>query len=157
MASFAEKVKQARIELGMTQAELGDATGVSLRMILDYEKGKKVPRQTTLLRLARALKVSSRFLTDDSCSDPVADIGKDSYILEAHRAYGAKGGREIDRLLNESVALLAGGDVAQEEKDRFFEALMTAYVTSKEAAKKTYGRRKKTDGGVPSQESAPEA
>ena len=142
MATFPEKVKQARAELGMTQAELAEATGVSLRMILDYEKGKKVPRQTTLLKLARALQVSTKFLTDDTCTDPVADIAKDSYIMEARKAYGARGGREIDALLNESVALLAGGDVPQEEKDRFFDALMTAYVTSKEAAKKTYGRKK---------------
>ena len=65
MATFSEKVKHARSELGLTQAELGEAAGVSLRTILDYEKGKKVPRQSTLLKLAAALKVSSRFLTDE--------------------------------------------------------------------------------------------
>ncbi|MEE1164068.1 MAG: helix-turn-helix transcriptional regulator [Lachnospiraceae bacterium] len=142
MASFSEKVRHARSELGLTQAELGEATGVSLRTILDYEKGKKVPRQTTLLRLARALKVSTRFLMDESCNNPVEEIAKDSYIMEARKSYGAKGGREIDALLSESVALFAGGDIPQEEKDRFFDALMTAYVKSKEAAKKTYGRKK---------------
>ena len=142
MATFPEKVKHARSELGLTQAELGEATGVSLRTILDYEKGKKVPRQATLLKLARALKVSSRFLTDDSCDDPLEDIARDGYITEARKSYGAKGGREIDALLSESVALFAGGDIPQEEKDRFFDALMTAYVKSKEAAKKTYGRKK---------------
>ena len=51
MATFSEKVKHARSELGLTQAELGEAAGVSLRTILDYEKGKKVPRQSTLLKL----------------------------------------------------------------------------------------------------------
>ena len=141
MATFSEKVKHARSELGLTQAELGEAAGVSLRTILDYEKGKKVPRQSTLLKLAAALKVSSRFLSDDTCDNPVEDIGKDSYIMEARRNYGARGGREIDALLNESVALFAGGDIPQEEKDRFFEALMTAYVNSKEEAKKIYGHR----------------
>ena len=105
MATFPEKVKHARSELGLTQAELGEATGVSLRTILDYEKGKKVPRQTTLLKLARALNVSSRFLTDDSCDDPLEDISRDSYIMDARRNYGAKGGREIDALLSESLAL----------------------------------------------------
>ena len=138
MASFSEKVRHARSELGLTQAELGEATGVSLRTILDYEKGKNVPRQTTLL----ALKVSTRFLMDESCNNPVEEIAKDSYIMEARKSYGAKGGREIDALLSESVALFAGGDIPQEEKDRFFDALMTAYVKSKEAAKKTYGRKK---------------
>jgi transcriptional regulator with XRE-family HTH domain len=135
------RIAALRKSAGLTQAELGEAAGVSLRTILDYEKGKKVPRQSTLLKLAAALKVSSRFLSDDTCDNPVEDIGKDSYIMEARRNYGARGGREIDALLNESVALFAGGDIPQEEKDRFFEALMTAYVKSKEEAKKIYGHR----------------
>ena len=44
MATFSEKVKHARSELGLTQAELGEAAGVSLRTILDYEKGKNSER-----------------------------------------------------------------------------------------------------------------
>ena len=83
MATFAEKVKQARAELGLTQSELGELTGVSLRTILDYEKGKKAPRQTTLLKLARALRVSTKFLSDEGCDDPVEEIAKDSYIMDA--------------------------------------------------------------------------
>ena len=57
MATFPEKVKHARSELGLTQAELGEATGVSLRTILDYEKGKKVrilPGTATSRRPAKA-------------------------------------------------------------------------------------------------------
>ena len=92
--------------------------------------------------LSSVLQARTRFLTDESCDNPVEEIAKDSYIMEAHKSYGAKGGREIDALLNESVALFAGGDISQEEKDRFFDALMTAYVKSKEAAKKTYGQKK---------------
>lgn len=44
--------------------------------------------------------------------------------------------------MNESVAFLAGGEVPQEEKDRFFEALMAAYVKGKEEARRKYGREK---------------
>ena len=117
-------------------------TGVSLRTILDYEKGKKAPRQTTLLKLARALRVSTKFLSDEGCDDPVEEIAKDSYIMDARKLYGAGGSREIDALMNESVAFLAGGEVPQEEKDRFFEALMAAYVKDKEEARRKYGREK---------------
>ena len=41
MAAFEEKVKAARVELGMTQQELADATGVSKRAIINYERGEK--------------------------------------------------------------------------------------------------------------------
>ncbi len=145
MATFAEKVKTARSELEMTQSELGEATGVSLRTILDYEKGKKVPRQSTLLKLAKALKVSSRFLSDESCDDPLADIEKDGYITEARDRYGARGVRDLDRLLAENAAVFAGGELSQDQKDQFFQAVMTAYVTSKEAAKETFSRKKRGD------------
>ncbi len=145
MATFAEKVKTARSELEMTQSELGEATGVSLRTILDYEKGKKVPRQSTLLKLAKALKVSSRFLSDESCDDPLADIEKDGYITEARDRYGARGVRDLDKLLAENAAVFAGGELSQDQKDQFFQAVMTAYVTSKEAAKETFSRKKRGD------------
>ena len=83
MSRFSEKVKHARLELGLTQPELGAAVGVSLRTILAYEKGEKEPRAGTLLKLAKALKVSSRFLKDDDCDDPMEEIEKDSYIMDA--------------------------------------------------------------------------
>ena len=142
MAAFEEKVKVARVELGMTQQELADATGVSKRAIINYERGEKKPRPTTLLALAKALKVSTKFLSDPECDDPVADIEKDGYIEEARERYGSKGARDVDALLAENAALFAGGELSQEQKDVFFQAIMTAYVTSKEAAKVKFGHKK---------------
>ena len=149
MAVFAEKIKTARSELGMTQSELGEAAGVSLRTILDYEKGKKLPRQSTLLRLAKALKVSSRFLSDDACGDPLADIEKDGYISAARDLYGPKGARDLEQLLEANAAVFAGGELSQDQKDKFFQAVMTAYVTSKEAARDAFGQKKEDKEGTP--------
>ncbi len=141
MASFAEKVKTARSELGLTQAELGEAVGVSLRTILDYEKGKKSPRQSTLLKLAKALKVSVKFLTDDTCNNPLADIEKDGYIEEARQRYGGTGARDVEQLLADNAALFAGGELSQDQKDAFFEAVMKAYITCKEESRAKFGRK----------------
>lgn len=141
MMTFAEKVRTARNELGLTQQELGDAAGVSLRTITAYEKDEKRPRAGTLLRLAGALKVSVKFLSDDSCENPVEDIAKDGFIGEAREKYGSSGAREMDRLLADNTALFAGGELTQEQKDAFFEAVMTAYVMCKEEAKTRYGRK----------------
>jgi transcriptional regulator with XRE-family HTH domain len=143
MKVFSEKVRDARAESGMTQTQLADAVGVSLRTILAYEKGEKRPRQSTILKLARALRVSVRFLSDDECENPVQDIEKDGYIEEARALYGARGARDVDALLEENTALFAGGELSQNQKDAFFEAIMKAYITSKEAAKETFGRKKK--------------
>ena len=141
MKTFSEKVKDARLQLGLSQQQLGDATGVSLRTILSYEKGEKMPRQGTLLKLAKALGVSSKFLTDDHCDNPMEDIEKDSYIEDARERYGYKGAKDVDKLLSDNAALFAGGELSQEQKDEFFQAVMVAYVTCKEEAKKKFGRK----------------
>ena len=47
----------------------------------------------------------------------------------------------MDELLKENAALFAGGELSQDQKDKFFQAIMTAYVTSKEEAKVRFGRK----------------
>ena len=141
MKPFSEKVRDARNELGLSQTQLGEAAGVSLRTILAYEKGEKTPRPATMLKLAKSLKVSVKFLSDDECENPVEDIEKDGYIEEARERYGAQGARDVEALLADNAALFAGGELSQEQKDAFFQAVMTAYVTCKEAAKEKFGKK----------------
>lgn len=142
MKVFSEKVKDARIERKFTQTQLAKAVGVSLRTILAYEKGEKKPRQSTMIKLAKALSVSVKFLSDDECEQPLLDIEKDGYIEEARAIYGAKGARDVDTLLDDNAALFAGGELSQDQKDAFFDAVMKAYITSKEAAKIKFGHKK---------------
>ncbi len=143
MKCFSEKIRDARASLGLSQPQLAQTVGVSVRSILAYEKGEKVPRQGTMLRLAKALKVSVKFLTCDDCEDPMKDIEKDGYIEEARERYGAQGARDAEALLKDNAALFAGGELSQEQKDVFFEAVMKAYITCKEAAREKYGKEKK--------------
>ena len=141
MKVFSEKVKDARIERKFTQTQLAKAVGVSLRTILAYEKGEKKPRQSTMIKLAKALSVSVKFLSDDECEQPLLDIEKDGYIEEARAMYGTKGARDVDTLLDDNAALFAGGELSQDQKDAFFDAVMKAYITSKEAAKIKFGHK----------------
>lgn len=140
MKSFAEKVFDARVALGLSQSQLAKQVGVSTRSILAYEKGEKNPRPTTMMKLARVLEVSVKFLTDEYCENPLEDIEKDGYIEEARERYGAKGARDVNTLLQENCALFAGGELSQSEKDMFFEALTKAYITCKEEARKKFTR-----------------
>lgn len=45
-------------------------------------------------------------------------------------------------LLRKNTALFAGGDLSQEEKDAFFEAVMRAYVACKDEARRKFGTDK---------------
>ena len=114
-----------------------------LDRILDVvEMGEKFPRDKTIYQLAKALHVSIRYLKDDECENPTEDIEKDIFIAEASEQYGMNGARDLERMLAENTALFAGGDLSQEEKDTYFNALMTAYVTCRETAKEKYGKKK---------------
>ena len=141
MKSFPDKVKDARAAHGLSQSQLAEMIGVTVRSILAYEKGEKKPRRGTLIKLASALQVSVKFLTDDNCMNPVEDIEKDVYIAEATERYGATGARDVEQLLEDNAALFAGGELSQEQKDAFFDAVMKAYITCKEEAKKKFGRK----------------
>ena len=140
---FSEKIKKARDVAGLTQEELADAIGVSRRTVASYESQGVVPRKSTLAKLASALKVSVKYLSDESCTDPLADIEQDDYVAEARALYGEKGARDMEGLLAANTALFAGGELSQEQKDAFFEAVTKAYFACKGEAKKKYGRKKK--------------
>ena len=139
--TFSDKVKRAREVRGFTQDELAQEIGVSRRTIAAYESGGAIARRSTTEKLAYALKVSVKYLSDDSCTDPLAEIEKDEYVEQARALYGAKGVRDMEELLKDNAALFAGGELSQEQKDAFFEAVMKAYITCKEEAKIKFGSK----------------
>ena len=141
MKTFSDKVKEARVSLGISQPQLGKKIGLSVRSVIAYEKGEKKPRPASMLKLAKALGVSVKFLSDDECENPMADIEKDDYISEARERYGVAGAKNMDELLSANTALFAGGELSQEQKDAFFEAVMKAYITCKEEARRKFGKK----------------
>lgn len=141
MLSLGEKIRTSRRSADMSQTELANLAGVSVRSVIGYEKDEKHPRQGTLFLIAKALKVSIKYLSDSSCNDPKEDIEKDQYIVDADEKFGSSGVRDINSMLEENLALFAGGELSQAEKDIYFEAIMTAYVTCKEKAKEKFGRK----------------
>ena len=56
---FGKRLRTIRMARGMTQEELGDAVGVSNRLIAYYEADDTQPAGAMLVDLAKALKVSA--------------------------------------------------------------------------------------------------
>lgn len=57
LRSIAANVRKHRTRIGLTQEELGEATGLAYRYLQDIEAGRKNVTVDTLVRLARALRV----------------------------------------------------------------------------------------------------
>ena len=149
MKTFSEKVYEARKLMGFSRKVLGQLIGVSERSIYAYEKCTVRPRPSVIRKLADALQVSPLYLDNDEVEDPLYGIERKEYINEAAARFGEKAAKEINFLLERNTALFAGGDVDQEGKDAFFDALANAYFDCKAEAKKRYGRKYTTKPNNP--------
>ena len=66
---FSEKIRKARTAKGLSQRELAEASGVSLRTIQNYELGTRMPKKKdTYLALANALDINEEVLLDRNAS-----------------------------------------------------------------------------------------
>lgn len=66
---FPSRLVRLRADAGMTQRDLAKVSGVSLPQIGRYETGTSKPRMTAIVKLAKALNVSTEELLD-SDSEP---------------------------------------------------------------------------------------
>ena len=123
---FEDRLKQYRENKGWTQAELGEKSGISSRMIQRYEAGTSRPRWDAAEKIANALEV------------PVSDLLGQSGMLVAEAADkgGAKSAREMSKLVEEVVGMFAGGALPKEDRDAYMAAISKAYFESNEENKK---------------------
>ena len=96
---FSERIKQARIYAGMTQAELAKESGLSCATISSYERGLKAPNVSIAAAIARVLRVSIDWLVglDDNQTPQPSTLGDCARImLDAISTWESQG--LIDRI-----------------------------------------------------------
>ncbi len=112
---FGEKLRQARTNAHMTQAELAHALGLAKRTVEGYEACAFYPRKReTYDKLAAMFGMERNwFLTEgeDSQEDPARS--------------------EMEQVIKSVTALYNGGRLSEEDKDALARALMDAYWTAK--------------------------
>lgn len=62
MEIFAERIRELRIERGLTQEEVGEIIGVKRYSVYSYEKGRACPEMRSLVALAEYFDVSMDYL-----------------------------------------------------------------------------------------------
>lgn len=62
MANFAERIKELRLEQGMSQDTLGEIIGVKRFAVSTYERGQNYPEVRNLIILADYFGVSTDYL-----------------------------------------------------------------------------------------------
>lgn len=142
MKTTGEKIRERRMHLGLTQTELANKIGVTLRTITKYEKQGVMPRGRNLRELAKVLGVSEVYLANEEIEDETYGLEEAPYIDSVRAAYGAKGANDMQNLLLQTQAMFAGGDIPQADKDKFFQAVMEAYVATKEDASERFTNKR---------------
>lgn len=141
MKTTGEKIKDRRITLNMTQKDLADHVGTTVRTISSYEAAGSKPRGLNLRKLCTVLNVSEAYLLNDEIEDETYGLEEAPYIESARATYGKKGAADVEQLLTQTRALFAGGDVPEEDKELFFQAVTEAYFANKQRASEKFTRK----------------
>ena len=124
---FKERLKDKRLEAGLTQAELAKKASVTTRTIQNYEMGTRRPSNMKVVGdLATALGTTVDYLMTNA----------DVFVVEAKEKGGSKAARAIDELVSEVTGLLAGGQFSEAALEGAMRALNDAYWMAKEKNKK---------------------
>jgi transcriptional regulator with XRE-family HTH domain len=128
-AKIAERLRQARRDLKLTQAALAEATGLSRSAIVHYEKGNAVPGGLELGKLATALHRSPNYLlsgTEEyfSSSGPEHALVGEDITVTIPRATMCL--MALPRDIQESVSALLMGLVRKEMGSVKFAAFLKA-------------------------------
>lgn len=62
MVNFGSKVKELRLEKGLTQQQLANLLGVAVSAISSYESGSRYPSYEVLISISRIFHVSTDYL-----------------------------------------------------------------------------------------------
>ena len=141
MKTTGEKIRDRRITLNMTQKDLADQVGTTVRTISSYEAAGSKPRGLNLRKLCTVLNVSEAYLLKDEIEDETYGLEEAHYIESARAIYGKKGATDVEQLLTQTRAMFAGGDVPEEDKELFFQAVTEAYFANKKRASETFTRK----------------
>ena len=137
MSTFSERLKALRKEAGLTQQELANAAGVTLRTIQNYEHGERRPgNMLAVQKIAEALNTTT---------DSLLGV-RELVVLEGYERGGARAARDIDALVSDISAMFAGGELSAESMDGAMRAISEAYWIAKENNKKYTPKKYLKDG-----------
>ena len=130
---FCEKLRSLRNENNMTQSQLADIAGVSLRTVISYEKGESYPKKrSTYDALAKALGTQPDYLRNEN----------EDFVEAAAEKYGTRGKMQARQLVSQLGGMFAGGELSDDDKEAVFMALQKAYWDAKLENKKYTSKNK---------------
>jgi transcriptional regulator with XRE-family HTH domain len=98
-----EKIRKARIQAGLSQAELASAAGIPVGDVHCYEDGTMVPEIQNQVTLSRILGISFYYLRHSSCDDPLEHICIQDAMVAFYDMFGADALQRYEDAVNEEI------------------------------------------------------
>lgn len=125
--TFGEKIQNLRKNKNLSQTQLANAVGVTLRTVRGWEKEGRYPKQHDLYqKLADALDCDVSYLMAEG----------EAFITEASEQFGNRGAKQAQQILEQAAAMFAGGELSDDDKTAFMDEIQSLYLDSKKRAKK---------------------
>ncbi len=119
---FSQKIRKLREQYGLTQAELAEKLGISIRTYNAYENTNQRPRyRKTYADIAGLFGVDINFLLTD----------EEDFILSTRRKYGENAARDARELVEGVLGIFAGGSMSLQDKKAILDAFQEAYYIAK--------------------------
>lgn len=123
-----EKIRQLRESAHLSQTDLANMLGVSLRTVQRYEKCERIPSADVLVHIGTIFNETSESMLSD-----------EDLFINAAAKLGGRSALQAMELVNAVGGLFAGGDLTEEDKDAVMQAIMEAYWDAKARNAKKQG------------------
>ncbi|MBQ7132798.1 MAG: helix-turn-helix transcriptional regulator [Oscillospiraceae bacterium] len=107
-----DRIKSLRKKNSMTQSQLAEQVGVTLRCIQNYESGARYPRKNIIYKISEIFDVPYDYLASG-----VNDLESENQAQE---------------FLKNAGLIFAGGKLSEDDKDKVMLALQKIYWEAKE-------------------------
>ena len=129
LSEFGEKLRFLREQKGLTQKQMAETLGISLRSYVSYENRTSYPKDSMVYqRLAEFYGVTTDFLINE----------KDQFVADALDKYGYRGRIQAQRILNATEALCAGGSLSEEDEEAFYRHMAKIFDRVKNLNRQRY-------------------
>lgn len=100
--AFNNRLKEARINAGLTQEQLGDKLGMGKSTIAGYEKGNRDPNMMTVQKIMNILKVDANFLWQDEMEASLELVvsSNEWHLIKKYRTLDDHGKTLIETVLD---------------------------------------------------------
>ena len=129
LSEFGEKLRFLREQKGLTQKQMAETLGISLRSYVSYENRTSYPKDSMVYqRLAEFYGVTTDFLINE----------KDQFVADALDKYGYRGRIQAQRILNATEALCAGGSLSEDDEEAFYRHMSKIFERVKDLNRQRY-------------------